>query len=187
MKEGKKTKTKKPPEGFEALADLCRLYQLAREDVAERVRLLKQRRIRYTRRLIPGLRSRIETQALARAEIREHLIANREQFRRPRTRVLAGVRVGWRKRPGRLVIPDQKRTVELIRERLSERQQDALLTVRTTISKPALKRLSAADMAAIGVSLVAVADEPAITMPGDGLDKLASAYLADHEEEEVKA
>ena len=182
MKDGKKTK--KTPPGLGALEDLCGLYRDARADVAERVRLLRERRIRYTRRLIPGLRSRVGAQALARSEIREWLLAHREAFRRPRTRVLAGVRVGWRKRPGRLVIPDQKRTVELIRKKLTDDQQRALLTVRVAISKPALRKLAAKDMAAVGVSIVEVADEPVITMPGDGLDKSVAGLLADHGEAE---
>ena len=186
MKDVKKTKRKKrTPKDFEALEALCGLYRDARADVAERVRLLRARQRKYTRRLIPGLRARVSAQALAGKEIREHLLAHRERFRRPRTRVLAGIRVGWRKRPGRLVIPDPVRTVELIREKLSEDRQKALLVVTTRIAKPALRTLSAAEMASVGVSLVAVADEPVITVPGDGLDRTVSALLADHEEGEA--
>ena len=178
-----KEKQKKTPQGFEKLDGLCGAYRDARSAVSDRVRLLQHRRLRYTRRLIPGLKKRIAAMAESRKAIRSYLADHPEQFDKPRTRTLGGIRVGWRKMPGMVVIPDPDRTVDLIRRKLSKDQQKALLVVKTTIAKAALRSLSTAELASVGVSIVSVADRPVVTQPGDGIDKLAAAFLADHEEE----
>ena len=179
-----KEQQKKTPKGFEKLDGLCGAYRDARSAVSDRVRLLKKREFKYTHRLIPGLKKRIAAQAQARNAISSYLADHPEQFDKPRTRTLGGIRVGWRKMPGVVVIPDPKRTVDLIRKKLSKDQQKALLVVRTTITKAALRSLSTAELASVGVSIVSVADRPVITQPGDGIDKMAAAFLADHEEDE---
>ena len=170
-----KAKEKRVPKGFEALAGLCQAFVGARKRVSEQVEKIRERKIKYTKRLMPGLCDRVAERGEARDRVREYLGEHRDQFSRPRTRALAGCRVGWRKKPGRLVIPDAARTIELIREKLPASQQAVLLCTTTKIVKPALKKLSAAELASVGASIVAVDDEPVIAVPKDSLNALVDA------------
>lgn len=178
----KKTK-KRIPKGFEVLADRCKEFAAARERVSERMDEIRARRVRYTKRLMPGLRDRVAEVGEARDRIREWLEDHRDLFEKPRTRTLAGCKVGWRKKPGQLLIPDPDRTIRLIRRKLSADQQQVLLCTKTTILKPALKKLSASELASVGVSTVAVDDEQVIAFPKDRLDALVDAMLAAFEED----
>ena len=91
-----------------------------------------------------------------------------------------GARSGWRKKPGKLVIADEARTIQLIRLRLPE-QATTLLQVKTTVNKAALKKLPAAELASVAASIVAVDDEVVITFPKDTVSKLADALQSDFE------
>ena len=178
---GKQKKPKRIPKGLEALERLCRAFAGARDRVSARMERIRQRRVKYTNRLIPGLRTRVAELGEARDRVREYLAEHRDQFERPRTRALAGCRVGWRKKPGRLVVADEARTIQLIRMRMPERAK-ALVQVRTSLNKAALKKLPAAELASVGASIVAVDDVPVVSVPKDGLDALVDALLADFEE-----
>ena len=175
-----KGKTKNIPGGFQVLWNYCRDYCDARDRVSERVEQIRQRRHKYTKRLMPGLRKRVAELDEAKDRIREYLEVNPQQFVRPRTRALAGCRVGYRKRPGQIEI-DPVRAIPRIRELMPQREKD-LVRVKETLVKPALKNLSAAELAAIGGSVVEVDDEIVIKVPKDSLDQLVDALLADFEE-----
>ena len=181
MKGNGRRTAKRTPTGFEVLAGLCQAFAGARDRVSERMERIRERRVKYTNRLIPGLRTRVAELGEARDRVREYLEEHREQFRKPRTRALAGCKVGWRKKPGRLVVADEARTIQLIRMRMPERAK-ALVQVRTSLNKAALKKLPAAELASVGASIVAVDDVPVIAMPKDSLDALVDALLADFEE-----
>ena len=173
---------KRIPKGFEVLAGLCQGFSDARDRVARRMEKIRKRRIKYTHRLIPGLRDRVAELDEAKGLVREYLDEYRDQFARPRTRTLSGCKVGWRKKPGQLLIPDEARTIELIREKLPAGKQAVLLCTTTKIVKPALKKLGAAELASVGASIAKVDDVPVVNVPKDGLDALVDALLADFEE-----
>ena len=181
MKGKKRRGTKRIPKGFEVLAELCQGFFAARDRVSEQVEKIRERRIKYTKRLIPGLRERVAELGEARDRIREYLEEHRGQFERPRTRTLHGCKVGWRKKPGKLVIADEARTIQLIRLRLPE-QARTLLQVKTTVNKAALKKLPAAELASVGAAIAAVDDEKVVSFPKDSLAKLVDALLEDFEE-----
>ena len=168
-------KAKKIPKGFALLWRYCRDYYDARDRVSERVEEIRQRRIKYTRRLMPGLHARLAELDEAKDRIREYLEANPQQFVRPRTRALAGCRVGYRKRPGQIEI-DPERAIKRIRELMPQREKD-LVRTKETLVKPALRNLSAAELAALGGRMVEVDDEVVIAVPKDTLAKLVDALL----------
>ena len=173
---------KRIPKGFEVLAGLCQGFSDARDRVSKRMEKIRKRRIKYTHRLIPGLRERVAGLDEAKGLVREYLEEHRDQFEKPCTRALAGCKVGWRKKPGQLLVPDEARTIELIREKLPAGKQAVLLCTTTKIVKPALKKLGAAELASVGASIAKVDDEAVIKVPKDTLDKLVDALLADFEE-----
>ena len=179
---GKQKKQKRIPKGFEALEGLCKAFAGARDRVAGRMERIRERRVKYTNRLIPGLCTRVAELGEARDRVREYLEEHRGQFSKPRTRALAGCKVGWRKKPGQLLIPDEARTIELIRGKLPAGKQAVLLCTTTKIVKPALRKLGAAELASVGASIVAVDDEAVIAVPKDRLDALVDALLAEFEE-----
>ncbi len=159
------------------IATLCASYAQAREQLAgvtEKIRMLRRQAVR---RHLGGLRERIADVSVAHESLREAVEANPELFATPRTRSLEGVKVGYRKLPGKVEC-DEARAIERIRKHCPAREA-ALVRVRESLNRAALKQLDAKTLSALGVSIVEVDDEVVIAAAGDDLDALVEALLGD--------
>lgn len=157
------------------IAGLCRAYAAARErlgETAEQIRALQRQALRVRLR---GLRNRAAEVSAARDALRAAVAAHPELFVRPRTRALEGVKVGYRKMPGRIVC-DEARAVARIRKLHPEREAD-LVRVRESLDRAALRRLDSQTLASIGVSIADVEDEIVIAAAGADIDRLVDAML----------
>ena len=96
----------------------------------------------------------------------------------PRTRSIRGVKIGWRKKPGKLVWASAVEVVARIRQHLP-RQAPALIQVTEAPVRAALKHLPVADLARIGVTLEADVDEVVIAPAKDDLDQIVAAFMDD--------
>ena len=133
------------------------------------------------------LRRRIDAATNARGDLLAALGEAAEMFRKPRTRLLHGIKVGWRKRPGRIEIEDEAATIAAIKRKLSEDAAEDLIQVRERLDRRGLRNLSARDLMRIGAVAAADSDEP-IAIPADSeIDKLVDALLDGAEDVEQEA
>ena len=110
-----------------------------------------------------------------------------ELFVKPRTLVIAGVRIGIQKGKGQIVYGDADQVVKLIRKHFPE-QADALIAVKETPVKKALANLSVAELKRIGVTVEETGDQVVIKPTDSEVDKLVAALLREAEKyEEVAA
>ena len=123
---------------------------------------------------------RLQAAASLAGERRERLLAivraHPELYERPRTQQVAGVKFGWRKKPGRVSLG--KSALELVKSKLAHRA-DQLIRVREEIDKNALKALPARELAAIGATLTATTDEPLVEPARSDVERLAASLLRD--------
>ena len=160
---------------------LCREYAEARERLADTGGVIKDERRAAVRRKMSVLRRRIAEASAAHEALREAVAAAAHLFERPRTRAFEGVKVGYRKQPGRVEC-DEAKAIARIRERLPERAPE-LVRVKESLDKTALRKLGGRELAAIGVRVAEVDDEVVVAGAPDDLDKLVDALLADAPEE----
>ena len=134
-----------------------------------------------------ALRRRTGAAANARADLLAALEAVPKLFQRPRTRLLNGIKVGWRKRPGRIEIEDEASTIAAIRTKLGDAAAEQLIQVREKVVRGALRALPARDLLRIGAAAVEAVDEP-FAQPADSeIDKLVDALLDGAEDVEEEA
>lgn len=167
------------------IAGLCRAYAAARERLAETTEHIRALQRRTLRARLRGLRCRAAEVSAARGALRAAVAAHPELFARPRTRAFEGVKVGYRKMPGRIAC-DEARTVARIRKLYPEREAD-LVRVRENLDRAALRRLDSRTLAAIGVSIADVEDEIVIAAAGADIDRLVDAMLAEVEDKEEQS
>lgn len=106
--------------------------------------------------------------------------ASPDLFRKPRTRELHGIRVGFAKGKGKIEWNDASQVVTLIKKHLPA-QAETLIKTNEKPVKSALNGLSAADLKRIGVTVTEAGDRVVVT-PVDGeLDRLVEALLSDSE------
>lgn len=137
-------------------------------DTLKRLRLARIRRhVRAAAGCRDGLRAAIE--------------AAPALFSRPRTRVLAGVKVGYAKQRGKVAIGDEGAVIGRIRKLLPDAQAQLLVRVRENVHKPAVYDLVAADLKRLGIRIADDEDIIVIRATDTAVDKLVEALLADAE------
>ena len=168
------------------IMDLARTYASARDAMEEVLDDIRDRRRQAVRSRLRALRNRAAETAAAKDALRAAVGAEPELFARPRTQTVDGVKFGWRKQQGSIEIADEGEVVKRIRKTLPDREA-ALVRVKTTVDKTALRKLPAADLAKIGLFIADPVDEVAITVPSTDIDKLVDALLEEGGEAEEAA
>ena len=162
-----------------------RAYADRRGVLAERVQALEAEIEAVKRRRLVGIKKAVAASAEAHDTLAAALLAAPELFVRPRTKVLAGVRVGFAKQKGKLVINDADKTLQLIRRHLAEQAERLIKTTEKPL-KTALETLSVAELKRIGVTVLEDGDKLVIKPTDSEVDKLVEALLAEAEQSEYE-
>ena len=131
---------------------------------------------------------KIKTAAQAAAVERETLMAllsdAADLFAPPRRSLTVdGVRVGWKKERGKVVVTDEAAVVQRIRERLPEDQAELLIRRTEKVHKPGVYDLSASDLKRLGIQIEADADAPFIKDVEAPIDKLIAGLMNEFAEQ----
>ena len=164
------------------IVDLCRKYARAREALGEVTEEIAAERRRIVRQRLRGLKSRVAEVSAAKEALRAAIQASPELFVKPRTVAVDGVKFGFRKQTGALDIGDEAQAIDRLRKKLPG-VADTLVVVRETLDKKGLRKLPAADLAKIGVTIDDPVDEVVIAAAASDIDKLVDALLSDGEED----
>lgn len=151
-------------------------YEKLRKILAERVASLETELAELQRRRLPGIKSAAALCKLAQDELRAAVEAAPELFIKPRTFTLHGIKVGFAKGKGKIVIEDLARTVALIRKHLPD-QAEVLIVVTEAIAKKAVANLPAGDLKRVGILIEETGDQSVVTAADTHVDKLVSKLL----------
>lgn len=156
---------------------LTNAFAAARDKLAARVTELEAELDACKRRRMPAIKKAVAEAADAQAQLRIALSAAPHLFEKPKTQTFAGVRVGYMKQRGQVIIDDESAVIKRIREQLPVSQAELLIRVRESVHKPAVYDLTAGDLKRLGIRLED--DEDVVTVkPVDGeVDKLINAML----------
>ncbi len=170
--------TASPPAAMQDIVALARAFAAAREateTLAEDIRAVQRKALSGRLR---ALRSRVAEQAASEEALRAAIRARPDLFVRPRTVAVDGIRFGLRKQPGAVALGDEAQAIRRLRARLPGRAE-ALIRVRETLDRQALRRLPAAALAQIGVTIEKATDEVTVAGAPSDLDRLVAALLED--------
>lgn len=156
-------------------------YANAREELHTRVLALTDTIEEAKRRKMPGIKKAVRDASEAMDRLHAALEASPSLFVKPRTVVIAGIRIGFAKGAGKLVIDDPDKVVGLIRKHHPD-QADLLIKVSECPIRKALANLSVADLKKLGVTVEDTGDQVVIKPTDSEVDKLVDALLKDHDE-----
>ena len=157
---------------------LARAFAAARattEALAEDIKALQRKALRSRLR---ALRNRISEQAASEEALRAAIRARPDLFVSPRTISVDGIKFGLRKQPGAVALGDEAQAIRRLRERFPSRAE-ALIRVRETLDRATLRKLPAAELAQIGVTMEKATDEVTIAAASGDLDRVVAALLDD--------
>lgn len=171
---------------MEQVERLTQAYRKEYDTLAERIGDLEQETEKLKRRRLPGIKSAVQSAAVARAALAGHIEQHPELFERPRTVVIAGVRVGIMKGKGQIVWDSPAQVVRMIRKHFPD-QADALIKITEVPIKKAVGNLTTAELKKLGAR-VEQSGDAVVVRPVDGeIDKLVTALLAEAEQWEDAA
>lgn len=157
-------------------------YAASRVALAESVTALQDELERVRRAHFAAIRERLALAQERHSELAATIGQARALFEKPRTRVLAGIKVGFQKQRGRVEIADEAQTIKRIRALLPNDQAELLIRVRENVHKPGVYDLTAADLKRLGIALSDDTEVVVLKPADDALDKLLAELLPETEE-----
>ena len=100
-------------------------------------------------------------------------------FEKPRTRVFDGVKVGYQKQKGSIIMADEPTTIARMQKILGDDEAAHYLNVKVTVNKTAINDMPAETMRKLGIELTADTDAIIIKPMDSALEKSINALLAD--------
>jgi hypothetical protein len=159
----------------QAYAESYRELEGAVQALEDGVRTIK-------RKLLPTIRRLAEESASRKGALLGAVSAAPALFEKPRTQVLAGVKVGLQKRRGQVVIEDEAATIRRIRELLPKDQAELVIRVRESVHKPAVYDLTGGDLKRLGIKIDADTDEAIAKIAGEDIERMVDALLGEQQE-----
>ena len=159
-------------------------YARQRESLAAAVTELNDAIESLKRKHIGVIKRRVAVAAEAHNELSDVIKSAPHLFEKPRSVIIAGIKVGYQKGKGVLTWTNGDRVCELIEKHFPE-EYETLVKVSMTPVKGALAQKSAADLRRIGVTVEDTGDQVLIKPTDTAVDKLVSALLAEAADEVV--
>lgn len=161
---------------LETISKHAEVYARARSLLVERVTALDDGLTALRRNHLPAIRRAIDRAGEAENALRALVAGHPECFAKPKTLVIAGVRVGYGKGKGRLEFDDADAVVARIKKLLPD-QAEVLIRMKETPVKEALAQLPAADLKKLGVSVTDAGEQVVVRSVDTEVDKLVDALL----------
>lgn len=152
-------------------------YRGARDLLASRVQQLTDAMEHLRRDAEPLIRSALQTAKAAELELQQGITFAPQHFKKPKTYIFHGIKVGYEKGKGKLTIDDPDKTVSLIRKLYDKEQQELLIKVTEKPVKKAVAQLEAKDLKRIGVNLSDAGEQVVIRPVDSELEKALDALM----------
>ena len=149
----------------EARAELRELVSQIEEETRSLRRIYQKKLMRLT-----------EAAASTEAALLDSVTSAPDLFTRPRSVIFHGIKCGYQKGRGELVIGDPDKVISLIQKNFPE-QMDTLVKVTMAPVKSALAQLPVNDLKKIGVTVLETGDYAYIKPMDSEVDKLVDALL----------
>lgn len=161
---------------------LAEEYARQRDSLSHIAQNLQAELQEIKQRYLDVIRHTVRHVAEAESKLRQEIENAPELFKRPKTQIFHGVKVGYGKRKGKVIIDDEQAVIERIRKQLPKDQAELLIRVRESVDKNAIGDLTVADLKRLGIR-VTEDDDAVVIKPVDGeVDKFINALVGEIEQ-----
>lgn len=134
------------------------------------------------RKHLPAIKTAAEEMAIAHEELFSEVKDSPAVFEKPKTQIIAGIRVGYKKEKGKIVIDDEELTISLIRKIVPKQAKQLIKVIESVRVKGALDQLPADIIKQLAVKIESDTDAVFIKPIGDDIDKFVDALLQESEQ-----
>jgi hypothetical protein len=115
-------------------------------------------------------------------ELLDLVAESSELFKKPKSAILHGIKLGYKKQKGKISFEDEAQVIKLIRKHLPE-LVDVLIITTEKPSKEAMNNLDVAQLKKIGATVTSDSDVAFISDPSSDIDEIVAALLKGMTEE----
>ncbi len=163
------------------IEELAAWYARARSHLSCLVEDMQQKIDALRREAMPEIKSTLALVAQNHLSLKAALEESRGLFTKPKTRIFSGIKVGYVKQRGEVIVDDEEATIRRIREQLPKDQAELLIKVKESVVKGAIYDLVAGDLKRLGIKIGNDTDVPVIKPVDSEVDKLVAALLSEAE------
>lgn len=168
------------------IEQLSRSYAGERQKLSDKVHQMKDKLTIIERKYLAAIKRTVAVVKTYEAGLKAAIEKSPEQFKSPKTRVLYGIRCGFRKQKGSLDWEDDEVVIKLIKKHFPE-MEDVLIKKTEKPAKDGLASLSAQELKKLGVEIKEAGDAVVVEPTDTDVDKLVKALLKEKEEEAKEA
>lgn len=161
---------------FSKVEKLTQGYADARDQLMEVIGTMKAEMEEISRKHGKDVRKAVRKTADALALLKTELENSKELFDKPKSQIFSGVKVGFHKKIGEILVQDEEQTVALIKKILPGKK-DLLIKTKETVVKAAMKNLEVGELKRIGAEVKADYDEVLIKPVDSSVEKVTDAVL----------
>jgi len=166
------TAAKKYSTDFDTLTDLMR-------DMEAEINETKKLYLKQIKKLLDAAKA-------SRSVLHTAIEGSPELFQKPRTFTFHGIKVGFKKAKGKLIIESDEQTVKLIRKHFKDRFDELVIT-KETPAKKVLEKMPATDLKKLAVQVQADSDEVVLNSTDSEIEKMVGALFKDDDQDQTKA
>ncbi len=160
----------------------AKAHAAARISLASHVTLLNAELEAVKQKRMKKLRELVATATATGDQLLALVSESSDQFKKPKSAVLHGIKLGFKKEKGKISFADEDQVIKLIRKNLPD-LVDVLIVTTEKPSKEAMNNLEAGQLKKIGVTVTADSDVAFISDPSSDVDKIVNALLKNVTEE----
>ena len=166
------------------IEEAARDYAASHAKLEEITTKISDARRRILEKEMPALKEAVVAHSAAYDALFEEVEAGIADglFEKPKTRAFGVVKVGQKKKPGKIEVPDAEETIGLIRQKLA-RKAGALIRKKEEVDKAALGKLTVDELKSIGCHSVEAVNEPVINVAKSDVARILDALLSEIEDE----
>ena len=168
------------------MSDLAHIEKLAaqhdkdRQALGAAVSQLQAVIDKETARAMPRIRRLASKCADSKDALIQSVEDNRGLFKRPRTRTIHGIKIGTRKMPGQVIVPNPDHAVLLIEKHYPVEAESAIKTTKRIVKK-ALENWTTPMLKKCGIEVTADSDAVVVKPMDSEIDSMVGALLANRE------
>lgn len=161
-------------------------YAEAREELAVIVANVQQEQSNIRRQYLPQIRRAVAKAKERRAVLQNDVETNPDLFRRPKSKILHGIKLGWKKAKGKIAWSDNAKLLKRLRE-VCPKEAKQVIKIEEKVMKGELQKLPAATLKKLGVTITEDQDIAFVEATDTEVDRLVTALLEENKDLEEAA
>lgn len=164
------------------IEQLTKDYKTAYDKLTDRMLGLQAEIDAIKRQRLRGIKSALAIVAQTREALKQAIDGNKALFKKPRSAVFYGVKVGLQKGKGKLKFDDEDKVIARIKKHFPD-LVEALIKREEKLIKPAAEKLSADKLKKIGCELKGTGDQVLMKSADSDIDKMLKALMKDWDDD----